>query len=336
MWAMGTTLAIQAGVIVLTKSPGIGNWGFHYYRRHATQSQHFALIAMLLFAGAAVCSYLLTQFVAVKSSVRELGNPAVLRARTLPHFIQQDRNSVSLIKFRQNFDVILGVNYCDSLAKAVAIRQWVREQQSQDEKIWLGPYRRDHENPQRLLEEQRNGVPGACRRFSYILLGALLSAGFDARIACFTSSLRRRGGVSHVTVEAWIEELKQWVLLDPTFDTVCLIEGKVASALELQEAVVRGQTDSITFKRDGAMLWPHPSPAAYGLYCRHLFVATSNAIFDGYSVRLVGPRRIRFLHYSREAAYPKLRKQVLLSLAGSGLFLSAMFWGWTLLALAGE
>jgi len=228
------------------------------------------------------------------------------------------------------------MDYPDSLSKAIAIRRWVRQQQAQDEHVWLPPFRRNHENPHRLLEEQRKGVPGACRRFSYILLGALLSAGFDARIACFTSSLHRSGVRSHVTVEVWIEELTQWVLLDPTYDTVVLVDGKVASALELQEAVVREQLDRITFERNGATLEPCPRPATYGRPCRHLFVAVSNAIFDGYSVRIVGPKRLRFLHYSRESTYPTLRKQVLLGAGGSGLCVSVMFWAWILLSLTAE
>ncbi|PYV51678.1 MAG: hypothetical protein DMG97_07335 [Acidobacteria bacterium] len=333
VWMMVTTLAIQAATIVGTW-PNLKIGGFHCHFRHAIQSHHFALIATVPVIAACVCNYLLAQFVVVKSPVDNLPNPLVLKARSLPNFIQQDRNSESLIQFRRNLDEILRMDYPDSLSKAVAIRRWVRKQQAQDEHVWMPPFRRNHENPHRLLEEQRKGVPGACRRFSYILLGALLSAGFDARIACFTRSLRR--GENHVTVEVWIEELTQWVLLDPTCDAMALVDGKVASALELQEVVVREQLDRITFQRNGATLEPCPSPAAYGRWCRHLFVAMSNAVFDGYSVRIVGPRRLRFLHYSRESAYPILRKQILLAVGGSGLGLSAMFWAWILFCLSAE
>ena len=329
-------LAIQAAVILVTRASDVKIWGFHYHFRHAIQSHHSALIATVLVVAACVCNYLLAQFVVVKSPVYNIPNPLLFKARSLPTFVQQDRNSESLIHFRRNLDEILRMVYPDSLSKAVAIRRWVRRQQPQDEHVWLPPFRRNHENPYRLLEEQRKGVPGACRRFSYILMGALLTAGFDARIACFTNSLRRRGVKSHVTVEVWIEELTQWVLLDPTYDTVVLVDGKVASALELQEAVVREQLDRITFERNGATLEPHPSPATYGRCCRHLFVAMSNAIFDGYSIRIAGPRRIRFLHYSRGSAYPILRKQLLLGVGGSGLCLSVMFWAWTLLSLSAE
>ena len=85
--------------------------------------------------------------------------------------------------------------------ETVAIRRWVRRQQPQDEYMWLPPFRKNHENPHRLLEEQRNGIPGACRRFSYILLGALLSAGFDARIASL-DELAHSGRVHHARIAA--------------------------------------------------------------------------------------------------------------------------------------
>lgn len=209
---MVTTVAIRAAVILVTRPSDLKDWGFHYHFRHPIQSHHFALIATVLAVAAWVCNYLLAQLVIVKSPVYNVPNPLVLKAHSLPNFIQQDRNSESLIRFRRNLDEILSMDYPDSLSKAVAIRRWVRQQQPQDEHVWLPPFRRNHENPYRLLEEQRKGVPGACRRFSYILLGALLSAGFDARIAWFTNSLRRRGVKSHVTVEVWIEELTQWVL----------------------------------------------------------------------------------------------------------------------------
>ena len=199
--------------------------------------------------------------------------------------------------------------------------------------MWSTPVKVDHEDPHRLLEEQRSGIPGSCRRFCYILTGALLSAGFDARIVSFTSSLFRRGAKRHVAVEVLIEELDKWVVLDPTFDTLVLVDGRLASALELHEAVVSGRISAITFERNGSALAPHPNPEIYGHYCRHLFMAMSNAIFDGYTVRLFGRKRISFLHYSREVAYPQLRKQLLLGAGSSGLFLGAVFWAWTFLSL---
>jgi Transglutaminase-like superfamily len=310
-----------------------GHWRTFGHLRHAVRSHHLALIATASIVVAWVCVYFLSQMVVVKAKVHDSPNPLEFSARRLPEFIAQDRGSKSLVEFRRNLDDVLNVDYPDSLSKTVAIRQWVRRQQSQDDAVWSTPVKVDHEDPHRLLEEQRSGIPGSCRRFCYILTGALLSAGFDARIVSFTSSLFRRGAKRHVVVEVMIEELDKWVVLDPTFDTLVLIDGRLASALELHEAVASGRLAAITFERNGSALAPHPKPEIYGHYCRHLFMAMSNAIFDGYSVRLLGRKRISFLHFSREATYPQLRKQLLLGAGGSGLFLGAVFWAWTFLSL---
>ena len=325
--------ALLSFAVVLTLPAARGHWRAFHHLRHAVRSHHLALIATAFILVTWACVYFLSQLVVVKAKVQDSPNPLEFSARRLPEFIPQDRGSKSLVEFRRNLDDVLSVEYPDSLSKAVAIRQWVRRQQSQDEAMWSTPVKFDHENPHRLLEEQKSGIPGSCRRFCYILTGALLSAGFDARVVSFTSALIRRGGKRHVVVEVLIEELDKWVVLDPTFDTLVLVDGRVASALELQEVVVSGRFAAMTFERNGSTLAPHPKAEIYGRYCQHLFLAMSNAIFDGYSVRLLGRKRISFLHYSREATYPQLRKQFLLGAGGSGLFLGAVFWAWTLLSL---
>lgn len=325
--------ALLSFAVILTLPAARGHWRAFHHLRHAVRSHHLALIATAFILLTWACVYFLSQLVVVKAKVQDTPNPLEFSARRLREFIPQDRRSKSLAEFRRNLDDVLCVEYADSLAKAVAIRQWVRRQQSQEHAMWSTPVKIDHEDPHRLLEEQRNGIPGSCRRFCYILTGALLSAEYDARIVSFTSSLFRRGVKRHVVVEVLIEELDQWVVLDPTFDTLVLVDGKLASALELHEAVVGGRLSAIAFDRNGSTCAPHPKPEIYGHYCRHLFMAMSNAIFDGYSVRLLGWKRISFLHYSREATYPQLRKQFLLGAGGSGLFLGAVFWAWTFLSL---
>jgi hypothetical protein len=140
----------------------------------------------------------------------------------------------------------------------------------------------------------------------------------------------------HAAVEVWLEDRGQWVLLDPTYDTVILVDGEVASAIELQEAIAVGNLGRISFERNGGMLAPHPRAEFYERYCRHLFVALSNAVFDGHAVRIVGRNRIRFLHYSREAEYPEFRKRLLLGAGSGGLFLSLVLWTWSIISLVPE
>lgn len=336
LWLLSATVVIQVSALLWTTQFSGRHWALLRRLRHAGRIHHLNLGAIALLAVCVACICLLSQMVLVKARVYNTKDPVIFRARELLGFIEQDRNSEALARFGLHFNDVLSVQYADSLSKVVAIRHWVRLQQSQDDSVWLPPARINHEDPHRLLKEQRQGVPGACRRFSYILLGALLSAGFRARIVGFVSTLNRRDAQQHAAVEVWLEELGQWVLLDPTCDTVILVDGKVASAIELHEAIMTGDLTRISFERNGGALAPHPRAEFYQRYCRHLFVAMSNAVFDGHALRIVGRNRIRFLHYSREVEYPEFRKQLLLGAGGSGLFLSLVLWTWSLLSLAAE
>jgi hypothetical protein len=184
----------------------------------------------------------------------------------------------------------------------------------------------DHEDPHRLLREQRSGLPGACRRFSYILLGALLSAGFDARLLFFASSPYRRQVFLHAIVEVWIGELGQWVLLDPTYDCIMMIEGRAASAMELRNVVENGDLTQVAFDRNGSALKPVPQAKFFYKCCRHLFLGLSNAVFDGYGVRMFGAKRIHFLHYGKLKKYPELSKRIQICAASVSLLLSMALW----------
>jgi hypothetical protein len=285
-----------------------------------------ALVAAALTVLCCICLRLLSQIIMVKARIVNTSSPSIFSARKLPGFIEQSQGSEALGRFRRHLDQVLSVEYQNSLAKVVAIRCWVRRQQSQDRLVWLTPAGVTHEDPHRLLKEIREGLPGSCRRFSYILLGALLSAGFDARIVGFTNSLNRRDSKQHLLVEVWLEELGQWVLLDPTFDTLITVGGKVASAIELHLAIADADPSRIAFARERGALIPHPRLELFEFYCRHMFVAMSNAIFDGYAIRILGQRRIQFFHFSHDGKYPEVLKHLLLVAACCSLFLGLLFW----------
>jgi hypothetical protein len=191
----------------------------------------------------------------------------------------------------------------DSLTKVVAIRKWVREQE-EDAQYYdaRGALVDDTEEPERLLDEQKRGVRSACRRFSYILVGALLSIGEDARIIAVTGDIHR-SALEHELVEVWIKELGKWVLVDPTIDALVLIDKHPASALEAYEAVNSGPGGRISFEQNGSR---HRLPPVgdYAKCFKHLFVARTNAIFDGYRYSLLGSKRITFSHFVRPDVEP--------------------------------
>ncbi len=289
---------------------------------YSSTANNLVFVAAFLTIMSCISLCLLWTLIVIKARVFNSKDPLNFMARKVPGFRHQNPSSDALIRFRENINDLLTVDYPDSLSKAVAIRHWVRAQQPQDKAAWVTENAIDHEDPHRLLREQRAGMPSACRRFSYILLGALLSAGFDARFLFFASRLFRRGVRFHAVVEVWIEELGQWILLDPTYDCLISIDGKVASSIELCNAVESGDLSRIEFVRNGSDLKPIPQIRFFQECCRHLFLALSNAVFDGYAVRMTGSKRIDFLHYNSKETYPEFEKRVLLALAMASLVLS--------------
>ncbi|HEY2119932.1 MAG TPA: transglutaminase domain-containing protein [Candidatus Acidoferrum sp.] len=153
------------------------------------------------------------------------------------------------------------------------------------------------EEPEKYLEQQRRGLRSACRRFSYILCGTLLSAGINARVVSLGSSLNPSTGKTHNVVEVWVEKRHKWMLTDPTIDAFVLVDGKPASLLEAYAAAQPCSHARISFDQHGSH-YRLPQPDEYRVYFQHLFVARTNAIFDGYRYGLLTLRRIEFDHYT--------------------------------------
>lgn len=198
------------------------------------------VLAFLLLCVSALCLYRLSDLPFIRARIANESDPAVFQARRLPGFIEQAPGSAGLIAFRRH-TVSLAVEGGDDFSRAIAIQHWVRKQES-DRQFYrqpgqkTGPEIDKTENPEEYLQQQRRGIRSACRRFSYILTGALLSHGIDARVVSISNILDRSTPLAHNVVEVWIPELNKWVVFDPTFDAVALVNGNPASALEVYRA----------------------------------------------------------------------------------------------------
>ena len=333
VWISIIALAIPMAGVIVARYFGSYLRALLAHENYSINSYDLAIVAASISIISLISLGLLSRMILVKANVYNSAEPLMFSCREVPGAIHQDRHSAALLQFSQHIEDILKVKDVDSLSKAVALRHWVRCQQSEERAAWDTERAIDHEDPHVLLEELRAGAPGACRRLSYTLLGALLSAGFDARFVVFASKLRRRRALFHAVVEVWIEEMDQWVLLDPTYDCVVLINGRVASAIELFLAIESGDLSCIVFERNGSVLKPAPRLDFLSECCRHLFLAMSNAIFDGYGVRIVGSKRIDFLHCCPNGPnYPSLSKKILLGLSVTCAALSLLLWMLSLVA----
>lgn len=326
LWSCGGILSVPLVSLFLIKQSRSGHLFFLDRLHGGAISCNLALGAVILTAIFAISVSLLSRFILIKSRVYSSEDRQVFSLRDVPGFCHQDRASEALVQFRHYLDDLLSIEYPDSLSKAVAIRHWVRCQQSQESAAWVTERAVDTEDPHRLLQQQRSGVPGACRRFSYILLGALLSAGFDARLLFFASSPYRRQVLFHAVVEVSIAELNQWVLLDPTYDCIMMIGGRAASAIELLSIIENGESSQVVFERNGSAVEPAPRSKFFCRCCRHMFLGLSNAVFDGYGVRMFGAKRIHFMHYGKSEKYPELSKRILIGTASVSMLLSMALW----------
>lgn len=326
LWICGGILSVPLMSLFIMKQSRWGHLFFLDGLHNILTSRNLAFTAAILTTIFAMSVSFLSRVILIKARVYSSEDRLMFSLREVPGFCHQDRASDALVQFRHHLDDLLSVEYPDSLSRAVAIRHWVRCQQPQDAAAWVTERAVDSEDPHHLLRQQRSGVPGACRRFSYILLGALLSAGFDARLLFFASSPYRRQVILHAIVEVWIVELNQWVLLDPTHDCIMMIGGRAASAIELLSIMEDGDSARVVFDRNGSALEPVPRAKFFGKCCRHLFLGLSNAVFDGYSVRMFGAKRIHFMHYGKSQKYPELSKRILIGAASVSALLSMALW----------
>ena len=273
------------------------------------------LFASLLACGlSGLCVYFPWALIATKTPVINVTDRSVLERREFPGFVWQDPNSPRLLLMKRQLSGIVSAN-ASGIEKATAIRRWCRDQQVG---TW-GAVDDSSEDPLLLLDRQRKGIPGACRRFAFVLAGALMAGGLDARVVGISAGLYDRDA-THTLVEVWIPELGHWVLIDSMFDVTYQVDGKPASLLQVYDAAHTG-IGRITFERDGSNVQPLPSMKLNKQILQHLLYLRTNAYFDGYRVSVFGRKRISVAHYASYGGsqYPEALKETLL--AGSICFL---------------
>jgi hypothetical protein len=221
------------------------------------------------------------------------------------------------VRFRRHISHLLSPTR-GTLGTVIALRRWARAQQSDAKQVWQYPPSADSgkTDPEILLQDQHAGRPGACRRFAWVLTAALLSAGVDARVVTMANGFDDHS-VSHVATEAWIPQLRKWVLADATFDTMVRIGSEYASLLEFREALLNGNADMIRFERNGSTRWPSPSVAYYAPISKHVFFSREVLVCSGPRGPLDRFFRLSFAHLTDEAAgpYPAVQKLTLFALS---------------------
>ncbi|MBM9538464.1 transglutaminase-like domain-containing protein [Desulfobulbus alkaliphilus] len=226
----------------------------------------------------------------------------------------------NLLEFKKKIDI----NYSEDIneiEKIALIRRWVRDQQGEfSHKMWQNTRKID--NPLEALLEMQANKPGLCRRFAIVSMGAYLAKGFPVRLV-FSAPDFRSKSYNHSIVEVWSQQYNKWIVVDATMDTFYLLDKIPAGLLEISEAVRNERFDKISFERNGSIHKPIPliyfenskqlTPFIQSFH--HTFYSTNNALFDGYGVKLLGSKRLHFLHYYNEniAKYPTGKRKLALA-----------------------
>jgi len=271
------------------------------------------LIAACMMVAAFSCFYQVQQLYFVKTTVYNLSNRAAFEAADLPGFVRQTPNAPKLLDFRRHTASLI-LPGADEIAKVIAVQHWVRSQEDDDVFYHSkGPIIDGTEDPEEYLQQQRRRISGACRRISYIFTGALLSVGLNARLVTIAATLNRHSPTAHDLVEVWIEKSGKWILVDPTVDAFVLVDGQPASLLEVYDAAQPGSKRNISLDQHGSTYRLVPIEK-YRNYFRHVYVARTNAIFDGYRYGILARRRIEFVHFAAQGIepYPQRKKEFLL------------------------
>jgi hypothetical protein len=250
--------------------------------------------------------------IGTKTPMTNITDPAKLSLRRIPdqREVRPDESKLHLL--RSQLAGVVNVRM-GPLEKAVAVRQWCRAQQS-------GTWDVNDDSssdPLLLLDRQRQGIPGTCRRFAWVLAGSLEAIGLDARVvsACgvlFDSSYG--SSHRHALVEVWIPDLRNWVLMDSMYNATYLVDGRPASLYEVSLAFRSGRT--VSFDRNGATTEPTPVvDHAFKLMFNHLLYSRVASTFAGLDANLFGNHRIEFAHHAMSGElYPETLKQALLAL----------------------
>ena len=288
-------------------------------------------ICFAAFGGLLLFAVSLLEF--FKSTVINVSEDSFFKRKDPPGFITQDLSSVRLRRFQSQ---IPREDYPPNLASAIKIRHWVRLQQPAGDSWKPHPvelrqrFYGDLEDPLLILAAQRHGAPAVCRRFSYLMVGAIESIGMQARVLLTCHDFWKSNTDGHIMTEVWIPELDQWVLMDAMWDVMYVVNGKPASALDVYNAARMHKATLVRVIRIDGSATP-VNPNTLERMFKHIYVAMTNAFFDGYRVCFSCDRAIAFAHLSNDYSpdYPDVQKGVafvlgyMTLLLGFGIFLAS-------------
>ncbi|MFT3824627.1 MAG: transglutaminase-like domain-containing protein [Chitinophagaceae bacterium] len=149
----------------------------------------------------------------------------------------------------------------DQASIALTICYWVHKQWRHD-----GSNLPSKSDALSILDEAKQGKQFRCVEYGITIAAALNALGIKSR----TLGLKMRGvdtinvGAGHVVTEAWLSDLKKWVMVDGQFDVIPYSNNVPLNAYELQQAIytnpqgITVKTISQDYAASGYINWIKP------------------------------------------------------------------------------
>ena len=124
--------------------------------------------------------------------------------------------------------------------KYLALAKWVRgETKKVESEIVIA-------NPYVNLKEMQAGKGAICGTMTHVFVASANSLGLPARYILLLRDLSYENYDTHAVAEVYIDG--QWVVIDPTFNAYYTINGKMASAIEIQRNALAPLNDNANIK----------------------------------------------------------------------------------------
>ena len=154
-----------------------------------------------------------------------------------------DHPGLAELRLRERLDEVIAPGR-DEFEKMVLLCDWVNSQWKNSNPIPYPPW-----DANLILSMIRSGQTGGfCAQYAVVLGQSLLSLGWQARYLDIAPEGGKPGS-GHFTVEAWSNQHNQWMVLDPFYDCWFEKDKKPLSALQIHEALISGQKNSVRVVR---------------------------------------------------------------------------------------
>lgn len=145
-----------------------------------------------------------------------------------------------LKQLKSEFELGQRVKYGrDDLDKVLIITHWVHNLWKHD-----GSNAPKDNDPISILREVQLGQRFRCVEYAVVINGCLNAVGIPSRVVGLKTEdvETRKSGAGHVVVEAYIEKLDKWVMIDGQWNAIVTIDGMPLNSVELQEAIAENRS----------------------------------------------------------------------------------------------